>query len=326
METEPARFARREDHFTRGYPHPNGRACDPLRGRTRSTRHHRRPARRGRARVLSAHTRLEHAPESNGVAKPWQSGRLVSSDSWPQATARPCSRIRRCVASRTTSSKSCVTRINGMSSVRRRLVDLILQASSHRAIDSRKGFVEQQYRRLTSERPRQRNTLTLTAGELLRTAVQMLGQVHQGEQLFRPRTSLAPRPMPERGDDVACRRQMRKERILLKHEPHGTTMRWSEGSSRGVAPRLGARAYGRLIRTIESGNAAQDGGLAAARRPEDGQHVAGIAGEFQVERNRVPLPEAHRQPPVTHDGRLRVVTASSSSSGSPRRSPAASPP
>ena len=46
-----------------------------------------------------------------------RSGRLISVEIGPQATARPCSSIRTCVARRTTSSKSWVTRISGISSV-----------------------------------------------------------------------------------------------------------------------------------------------------------------------------------------------------------------
>ena len=120
------------------------------------------------------------------------------------------------------------------------LVNLILQSSPHRAIHGGKRFVEEQHRRLPGEGPRQRDALTLAAGELVRTAVQMLRQVHQREQRFRPRTSLAPRPMPERGDHVARGRQVRKERVFLKHESHGAAMRWSEGPRRRLAPHLGA--------------------------------------------------------------------------------------
>ena len=41
------------------------------------------------------------------------------------------------------------------------LVDLILQSSSHRAIDGGKRLVEEQHCRLASERSRERDTLTL---------------------------------------------------------------------------------------------------------------------------------------------------------------------
>ena len=72
------------------------------------------------------------------------------------------------------------------------LVDLVLQSSPHRTIDGGKRFVEQQDRRLPRQRPRQRDALTLPAGELVRTAVQMLGQVHEREQRFRPRDVARP--------------------------------------------------------------------------------------------------------------------------------------
>ena len=125
--------------------------------------------------------------------------------------------------------------------------------------------------------------------------------------------------MTERGHHVAKRCQVREERILLEHDPHGTTMGWSEGVCRGVAPCFTARPYRRVFRTIEPRDAAKNGGFAAARRPEDRQHVAGVAGEVEVERNRGPLLNPDRQPAISHVAHRRGARASSSTSGWQRR-------
>ena len=269
--------------------------------------------------MSSSHTRLEDASQSNGLPKPWQvwtTHQIRQRPTRNGATVLENQQMRR-----EPHDVLEIVRDENQRNVERsaQLINLILQSSPHRAIHGGKRFVEEQDRRLPGEGPRQRDALTLPAGQLVRTAVQMLGQVHEREQRFRPRASLAPRPMPERGDHVAHGRQVRKQRVLLKYEPDGTAMRWSEDSSRRLAPCLGARSHRRLSRLIESCDASQDRRLAAPRRPEDGQDITGIAREFEIERNWSRLPEAHRQTPVTHDGCLRGVRALSSSSGSPRR-------
>ena len=47
-------------------------------------------------------------------------------------------------------------------------VDLVLQTPAHGAIDGGKRFVEQQHRRLASQRPRERDPLALAARQLVR--------------------------------------------------------------------------------------------------------------------------------------------------------------
>ena len=55
-----------------------------------------------------------------------------------------------------------------MSSVRRKRVDLVLEAAAHGAIDGGERFVEQQHGRLARQRSRERDPLTLAARELVR--------------------------------------------------------------------------------------------------------------------------------------------------------------
>ena len=73
------------------------------------------------------------------------------------------------------------------------LVDLILQPPSHRTIDGGKRFVEQEHRRLARECTRQRDPLALTARQLVRPAIVVIGQVHQVEQLIGARARRSPR-------------------------------------------------------------------------------------------------------------------------------------
>ena len=104
--------------------------------------------------------------------------------------------------------------------------------------------------------------------------------------------------------------QVRKERVLLEDEPDGAAMRRRERAASRCRSRFGAAiaptpAPGRYSPAI----AAQDRRLAAAGRSEDGQHVARVAGELDVERDRAGLPQADRQPAVSHGGAQRGATS-----------------
>ena len=98
------------------------------------------------------------------------------------------------------------------------LVDLVLQTPAHGAIDRGKWFVQEQHGRFAGEGPCQRDTLALASRKLLWAAVVTIGEVHEVEQLVGARASLTGGPMTERGHHVASRRQVREERVLLKHE------------------------------------------------------------------------------------------------------------
>ena len=115
--------------------------------------------------------RLEHTPESNGLAKPGQIGTAHQLGQRARAMARPCSSISTCVA-----EAHDVVEVVGHEhdrNVERRaqFVDLILQLAPHRTIDGGKRFIEQQHRGLARECPRQRHPLALAAGELARVPV-----------------------------------------------------------------------------------------------------------------------------------------------------------
>ena len=129
----------------------------------------------------------------------------------------------------------------------------------------------------------------------------MVGKVDKRQQLVGSCTPLAARSVPESGHDVAACRQMRKERVLLKDDTDCAAMRRSECPGRGIAPRLEPGLHHGVTGTMQAGNAAQDGGLAAARRPEDGEDVAGITGEFEIEGNGRLLSQTDRQATISHD-------------------------
>ena len=89
-------------------------------------------------------------------------------------------------------------------------------------------LVHQEDRGLTDERTSHRHTLTLTAGELPRTAVEHLGEPEMTEGgLTHPTVALglADAAHRERETDVVVRRQMRIQRIVLKDHRDVTVAR-----------------------------------------------------------------------------------------------------
>ena len=77
---------------------------------------------------------------------------------------------------------------------------------------------------------------------------------------------------------------MRKQRVLLEHEPHGPSVRRPRNAGIRVRPGVATGLHAAMRGPGEAGDRAQDRRLAAARRPEDREHLARVATEFDVER------------------------------------------
>ena len=178
--------------------------------------------------------------------------------------------------------------------------DLLLKTPPYVAIDGGEWLVEQQHRRLPGQRPREGHPLALPPGELLRPPLRLLFQPDRAEELPRAPGPVGARQMPERGRDVPLGGEVRKERVFLEHEPGGALMRRHEGAGRSVGPRGAVRLDRRAVGLIKPGNRSQDRGLAAARRAEDGEHLAGAAAERDVERDWTGLFQADRQAALRH--------------------------
>jgi hypothetical protein len=70
--------------------------------------------------------------------------------------------------------------------------------------------------------PRQRHALLLPAGELVRVAVALVGEMHELEQPVRHLAPLPARhpPQAQAERDVLARREVRKQAVGLEHHPH----------------------------------------------------------------------------------------------------------
>jgi hypothetical protein len=116
-------------------------------------------------------------------------------------------------------------------------------------------------------------------------SVYLFRQMDARQQAFRMITAFGPRPLPECGSHVAGGREVWEERIVLKDEPYGSPVRRSKESRRGISPGIGSRAHTCMQGPIEACNASQDRRFAAAGWPENGEDIAGLTVEVDVERN-----------------------------------------
>src|SRR5208282_2448153 len=129
--------------------------------------------------------------------------------------------------------------------------------------------------------------LALAAGKLSRSAVEQRGDAKQLDHLVEGDFSFGSLALAARRaeDEVAADREMRKQARLLEHIAERT----SKGRQERAVPVLpdvaadDAQAVGKPLQPCD---AAQDRGLAAARRAEQGGHALRRRGKAGVERKR----------------------------------------
>src|SRR3954453_20152968 len=131
-------------------------------------------------------------------------------------------------------------------------------------------LVEQQATGSLHQRARQRNALALAAGKLVRLAFGKAFEPHQSQHLLDARRDLgAPKPLLlESEGDVAFDREVRKQRIALKHHVDRPPIGRHPGNI------LPIEQDASLVRRLEAGELAQQCGLATPRRAEQGEEFA----------------------------------------------------
>ena len=152
-----------------------------------------------------------------------------------------------------------------------------------RAVEVAGRLVGPHDRRVVDQRAGDRHALALAAGELVGDVAAAVGQADQLERLVRTPARLGGGDAgdEQRQLDVLHRRQDRHQVVVLKDEAH---------PARAVvgAPAVGHRGQGDAldldlagVDRVETGEAVEQRGLAAAARPHHGDHLA--AGQRQVD-------------------------------------------
>ena len=147
-------------------------------------------------------------------------------------------------------------------------------------VERGKGLIEQEHEGVGEERPRQRDTLALSPRQSPWGPLQLR---REPEPFHDVGEREGPVPLcgggaPFRITEVPFYREVLEERRFLKGEADPPAMRRHEDPAAVVLPDRCARPQP-SSQPGEAGHRAQDGGLAAAGRPEDRGHFAGRCGK-----------------------------------------------
>ena len=160
-------------------------------------------------------------------------------------------------------------------------LQLVVHDVAGHGVQRAEGLVHEQHVGLLGQRPGQGDPLAHAARELVGLLVDEAVQAHQLEELDDPWSCAASRGTPRRRSgklDVLAHGQPREQRRLLEHEG-------------GLAAEddLAGR------RLVEAGHQVEQGGLAATRRSDQADELAGLDLErdpIEGEDGVVPAPEA----------------------------------
>ena len=147
--------------------------------------------------------------------------------------------------------------------------ELLLHRRSHGEVERCQRLVEQQYARLRRQRASERDALRLTTADLRWQAIRQVRQADELEQLLgarAPRMRTYPPYLQPEGD-VLEHRQMREQRIALEREAERPRLRRPLGHALVAEVDLAGR------RRLEPGDDAEQRGLAAAGRAEEGHEL-----------------------------------------------------
>src|SRR6056297_174963 len=182
--------------------------------------------------------------------------------------------------------------------------ELALHLLAHLLVERRKRLVEQQHLRLENERPRKGNPLALAAGKRVSppsAEAREPNHLERGPDLAPLLLPREPRTSQPEGD-VLRYREMRKDRIGLEHHVRGPPVR---RNPLHVRPRDPHPTRSHLL---EARDHPQKRGLAAARRTEKGEELAGGDLDRDVAKRVVvaivlldsaEAHDAHRKPPLS---------------------------
>src|SRR6266571_4821236 len=213
--------------------------------------------------------------------------------------------------------------------------DLITQAAADLGVERRQGLVEQEDLGLDRERARQGDALLLATGKLVRVAFRKPGKADELEHRVCAALALllvdAAHLQAER--HVLSRGHVREERVGLENHADVAPV-GAEGRDVGAAKKDLAACY-----LVEARDQPERGGLAAARRPQQGHQLARRERERElVERHdaredaaqllqpdldaALAVLRAHRDPSASSDGGTvgtDPIGVATGATGPPRR-------
>ena len=158
--------------------------------------------------------------------------------------------------------------------------DLILKRAARQRIKRRERLIHQQHFRIDGECAGNANALLHAAGKLCRFAVCGVVKAHALQGFTRSGITGSARPIAMAAGngegDIARGRHPRHQRMALKH--HGAIKRWAGDG-------LAIHNHRAIIRRFKPGQDIQDGGLAAARMPNQADEFATCDAEPDILEN-----------------------------------------
>ncbi|ESR71714.1 hypothetical protein T266_08105 [Pseudomonas aeruginosa VRFPA05] len=156
--------------------------------------------------------------------------------------------------------------------------DLFAQVLADARVEGRQRLVEQQQARARHQRAGQRHALALAAGELVRVACGVLAQFHQFDGFGDPLLQFRRRHLlhAQAEGDVLLHGHVGEQRVALEHHGDPALLRRQRHHILAVDEDAPAVDLG------QPGDAAQQGGLAAAAGAEQGDELAAGGGEVDI--------------------------------------------
>ena len=148
------------------------------------------------------------------------------------------------------------------------------QLFAHLGVQRAKGLIQQQHLGFDRQGPRQGDALPLTARQLRRVAIGQPVQLHQAQQVMHPTPNLRfggacrPRAHAQAKSDVLKHRHVAKQRVVLEHKADLALAHMHVGRV------FAAESDAACVGGFEASNDAQQRGLAATRRTQEGQQLA----------------------------------------------------
>ncbi len=194
------------------------------------------------------------------------------------------------------------------------------QVCPQRRVERGEGLVEEHHLGVAGQGPGDGDPLLLAARQLVGVALAQVVHADEREQLGDPRRPVGPcrgAAAWQREADVVGHREVREHRALLRHVADPAPL--GREALAAVVDHAVTDAHGAGLGRFEAGDDAQQGGLAAARRPEHAGQRAFVDVQRGVDQHRLAavvgdevldVDGAHRRGRPAWVGLMRLAGAS----------------
>ena len=151
------------------------------------------------------------------------------------------------------------------------------------AVQGGERLIQQQHARIGHQDPRQSHPLLLTAGKLMRIALDQLRQAEVLDDVLRDGGSFSPIPLPScTGADVLQHRHIGKQRVVLEQQTRVALLGGEIDSLFRVEERHAVYHDPAPVGLFDARDTFERHALAAARGAQEGDHLV-AAGKMHIQ-------------------------------------------